>query len=129
MSPDNNINMVTPTMSPDNNINAVTPTMLPDNNINVVTLPPKMPTHNDMPTQSPPSSQLPSNKTKPPSNPQTQPTAVGDVTKNLALVLNVPYKEVKAKWDEFSLELMSILKDRQVSLEDVEITADKSSSL
>ena len=129
MSQDNNINVVTPTTSPDNNINVVTPTMLPDIDIDVVTLPPKMPTRNNMPTQSPPSSQLPSNSTNPPSNPQTQPTAVGDLTKNLALVLNVPYKEVKAKWDEFSLELMSILKDRQVSLEDVKITADKSSSL
>ena len=129
MSQDNNINVVTPTMSPDNNINVVTPTMLLDIDIDVVTLPPKMPTRNNMPTQSPPSSQLPSNSTNPPSNTQTQPTAVGDLTKNLALVLNVPYKEVKAKWDEFSLELMSILKDRQVSLEDVKITADKSSSL
>lgn len=77
---------------------------------------------------------IPSNTTTTPSNTGTTPTTkpsnhMINKTRNLVLLLNVPFNEVKSRWEEFSMELMVQLKEKSVNVQNISIRPDTSSNM
>ena len=87
---------------------------------------PSQPTQSTQLTQSARDTQSPSDivvTTNPPSIQETQPTIIpSNKGMELVMVLNAPYKEVFDKWNEFSLELVTMLKSRNVHVNSLNIS-------
>ena len=87
---------------------------------------PTQPSQPTQPTQSTQDTQSPSDivvTTNPPSTQETQPTIrPSNNGMELVMVLNAPYKEVFNKWNEFSLELVTMLKGRNVHVNSLNIS-------
>ncbi|XP_019850563.1 PREDICTED: cysteine-rich motor neuron 1 protein-like [Amphimedon queenslandica] len=74
----------------------------------------------------------PSNEPTTPSNTEeaTPTTKPGPTqTRNLVLLLNIPYMEVSKMWDQFSSELALKLKERKIELQDISALPDVSSTV
>lgn len=67
----------------------------------------------------------PSDSSDTPSNTETQHTE----KRNVVLLLNIPYKEVRNQWNEFSAELIRELKGKKITVEDISIAPDTSSTM
>lgn len=79
---------------------------------------------------------VPNNENDVPSNeptnteetiPTTKPESTH--TRNLVLLLNIPYMEVSKMWDQFSSELALKLKERKMELQDISALPDVSSTV
>ena len=75
-------------------------------------------------------SDMPSNNGDTPSNnEEVNPTRPSNQIRNLVLLLNIPYKEVKSRWEQFSSELADKLREKKITLEDISIMPDVSSTV
>lgn len=84
----------------------------------------------DTPSNEGTPSDMPSNNGDTPSNnEEVNPTRPSNQIRNLVLLLNIPYKEVKSRWEQFSSELADKLREKKITLEDISIMPDVSSTV